>query len=275
MVVPFAPGGPTDACARLIAQMLSERTGQRFYIENVTGAGGNIGTGQAAKAQPDGYTVLITVNSHVMNPMLYDQVPYDPFRDFAPVTLASTVKGLVDLIKSGSVKYSFASPGAGTPSHLVGEQFRLSLGLDLVHVPFRGGGPAISSVVAGHTPLAFAGLSAAAPQANADKLRILTLMSRTRSSLLPDVPTIAEAGVPGYEATIWLGLMAPAATPRPILETLNNAVSKVLNAPDVKENWSKQGAVPMAMPIDEFGKFLREDVQKWAKLVKETGMKVD
>ena len=193
MVVPFAPGGPTDACARLIAQMLSERTGQRFYTENVTGAGGNIGTGQAAKAQPDGYTALITVNSHVMNPMLYDRVPYDPFRDFAPVALAatfgsvlavnpsvpaSTVNELVALIKSGSVKYSFGSPGAGTPSHLVGEQFRLSLGLDLVHVPYSGGGPAITSVVAGHTPIAFAALSAAVPQAKAGKLRVLALMEQ-------------------------------------------------------------------------------------------------
>src|SRR5918994_1451131 len=186
VIVPFAPGGPTDVCARLIAQKLSESLGRQFYIENIVGAGGNIGTGQAAKAQADGYTILITVNSHIMNPIMYDRVPYDPYKDFDPVTLAvtfgsvlavhptvpvTTVKDLVMLIRAGTVKYSFGSPGVGTPSHLVGEQFRQSLGLDLVHVPYGGGGPAIASVVAGHTPISFAGLSVAAPQAKEGKLR--------------------------------------------------------------------------------------------------------
>ena len=249
MIVPFAPGGPTDVCARLIAQKLSESTGRRFYIENITGAGGNIGTGQAAKAQPDGYTVLITVNSHVMNPIMYDRVPYDPYKDFDPVTLAvtfgsvlavnpsvpaTTVKDLVTLIRAGSVKYSFGSPGVGTPSHLVGEQFRLSLGLDLVHVPYGGGGPAIASVVAGHTPIAFAALSAAAPQARERKLRVLALMSKSRSQLLPDVPTIAEAGYQDLDGDGWVGILVPAGTPKEIVAMLHREVVRIIAIPEIK-----------------------------------------
>ena len=288
MVVPFAPGGPTDACARLIAQMLSERTGQRFYTENVTGAGGNIGTGQAAKAQPDGYTALITVNSHVMNPMLYDRVPYDPFRDFAPVALAatfgsvlavnpsvpaSTVNELVALIKSGSVKYSFGSPGAGTPSHLVGEQFRLSLGLDLVHVPYSGGGPAITSVVAGHTPIAFAALSAAVPQAKAGKLRVLALMSRTRSPLLPDVPTIAEAGYQGLDGDGWVGILVPAGTPKQIVDMLHREIVEIVAMPEVKTRLTALGFNLIGAAPDEFTALMKLETGKWGKVIRSAGIK--
>src|ERR1700761_9375378 len=203
VIVPYSPGGPTDVCARLIAQKLSDRLGKQFYVEDITGAGGNIGTGQAARTAPDGYSILITVNSYVINPTLYAKVPYRVLQDFDSVTLAvgfpsamlvnpsvpaTTVKELVALIKQSPNKYSFASPGFGTPSHLLGEQFRVVLGLDLVHVPYGGSGPAMLSAVAGDTPIAFAALSAAVPQIKDGKLRALAVRRQSRSQALPDLP---------------------------------------------------------------------------------------
>src|SRR5580698_3030552 len=200
VIVPYSPGGPTDVCARLIAQKLSDRLGKQFYVEDITGAGGNIGTGQAARAAPDGYTILITVNSYVINPTLYEKVPYDALRDFEAVTQiaifqsamfvhpsvpARTVKELVTLIKANPGKYSFASPGFGTPSHLLGEQFRVANGLDLVHVPYGGSGPAVLAALAGDTPIAFAALSAAVPLVKDGRLRALAVMSESRSRALP------------------------------------------------------------------------------------------
>jgi tripartite-type tricarboxylate transporter receptor subunit TctC len=288
MIVPFAPGGPTDVCARLIAQRLSESTGQRFYVENITGAGGNIGTGQAAKAQPDGYTVLIAVNSHVMNPILYERVPYDPYRDFDPVTMAvtfgsvlavnpsvpaATVKELVTLIRAGSVKYSFGSPGVGTPSHLVGEQFRLSLGLDLVHVPYGGGGPAIASVVAGHTPIAFAALSAAAPQARERKLRVLALMSKSRSDLLPEVPAIAEAGYQDLDGDGWVGILVPAGTPKEIVAKLHREVAGIIAIPEIRTRLAALGFSPAGTAPEEFAIQMKLEAGKWAKVIRAAGIK--
>src|ERR1700676_3035256 len=208
VIVPYSPGGPTDVCARFIAQGLSEALGKQFYVENIAGAGGNIGTGQAARTTADGYSILITVNSYVINPTLYDKVPYRVLKDFEAVTLAAilpsamlinpsvpamTVKDLVALIKANPNKYSFASPGFGTPSHLLGEQFRVAAGLDLVHVPYGGSGPAITAAVAGDTQIAFAALSAAAPMVKDGKLPALAVMSRHRGQALPHVPTPAHA----------------------------------------------------------------------------------
>jgi tripartite-type tricarboxylate transporter receptor subunit TctC len=250
MIVPFSPGGPTDVCARLIAQKLSERLGQQFYIENVAGAGGNIGTGQAARAAADGYSVLITVNSYVINPTLYAKVPYRVLLDFEAVTLAvsfpsamvvnpsvpaTTLKELVALIKRSPNKYSFASPGFGTPSHLLGEQFRVVLGLDLVHVPYGGSGPAMLAAVAGDTPIAFAALSAAVPQIQDGKLRALAVMSKKRAQALPDLPTIGEAGYPELDGDAWIGVLVPTGTPKEITALLQREIVSILALPDMKE----------------------------------------
>src|SRR5207237_4059695 len=207
----YAPGGVTDVVARLMAQKLSEHLGKQFFVENVPGATGNIGTSQAAKAAPDGYTVLVVFSSYVVNPTLFDKVPYDPYKDFEPVTLAvssttvmtvnpsvpaKTVKQLVEVIRANPGKYNFASPGAGTQAHLAGEKFRQSLNLDLVHVPFNGAGPSIASVVAGHTPIGMSTIASAKPYIDAGTLRALAVTSKARTPIQPNVPTMTEAGYP-------------------------------------------------------------------------------
>ena len=288
VIVPFAPGGPTDVCARLIAQKLSEQLGKQFYVENVAGAGGNIGTGQAARAAADGYSILITVNSHVINPTLYDQVPYDAFKDFAAVTLAAgfasalsvnpsvpadTVKELVTLIKASPGKYSFASPGFGTPSHLLGEQFRVAVGLDLVHVPYGGSGPAVMAAVAGHTPIAFAALSAAVPQIKDGKLRALAVMSESRSRALPELPTIGQAGYPGLEGDGWVGVLVPAGTPREIIVLLQREIAAIIARPDMKVRLSALGFEPVGNTPEEFAMQMRLEMEKWAKVIRAANIK--
>jgi tripartite-type tricarboxylate transporter receptor subunit TctC len=283
VIVPYAPGGPTDVCARLIAQKLSERLGQQFYVENVPGAGGNIGTGQAARAAADGYSILITVNSHVINPTLYDQVPYDAFKDFAAVTLAAgfasalcvnpsvpanTVRDLVTLIKANPGKYSFASPGFGTPSHLLGEQFRVATGLDLVHVPYGGSGPAIAAAVAGHTPIAFAALSAAVPQVRDGRLRALAVMSESRSRALPELPTIGQAGYPGLEGDGWVGVLVPASTPREIIALIHREVVEMIALPDMRERLSTLGFELVGNTPEEFALQMKLEMEKWAKVIR-------
>jgi tripartite-type tricarboxylate transporter receptor subunit TctC len=290
MIVPFAPGGPTDVTARLMAQQLSEQLGKQFYVENMAGASGNIGTGQAARAAPDGHTLLVAVNSHIINPTLFDHVPYDPYNDFEPVTLAvafasvlavnpslpaSTVKDLVTLIKSNSGKYSYASPGTGTPSHLLGEQFRMTLGLDLVHVPFGGSGPAMASVVAGHTPIGFAALSAAAPYAADGKLRALAVMSKTRSQTLPDVSTIAEAGYPGLDGDGWIGVLVPAGTPTWIVTLLNREIVKATMQPDLSERLAAIGLGRVASTPEELARQMRAESEKWKKVIRAAGLKAE
>jgi tripartite-type tricarboxylate transporter receptor subunit TctC len=288
VIVPYAPGGPTDVCARLIAQRLSEQLGKQFYVENVAGAGGNIGTGQAAKAAADGYVVLITVNSHVINPSLYDTVPYDAFKDFEAVTLAAafasalsvnpsvpanSVKDLVALIKASPGKFSFASPGFGTPSHLLGEQFRVVVGLDLVHVPYNGSGPATTSVVAGHTPIGFAALSAAVPQVRDGKLRALAVMSKSRSPALPELPTIAQAGYPDLDGDGWVGILVPAGTPREIVTLLQREVAKIIGLPDMKERLSGLGFDPVGSSGEEFAAQMKLEMEKWAKVIRAANLK--
>jgi tripartite-type tricarboxylate transporter receptor subunit TctC len=283
MIVPFGPGGPVDVCARMVAQRLSERLGSQFYVENVPGAGGNIGAGQAAKARPDGYTVLLNTNNQVINPSLFSKVPYDPFKDFDAVTLvtsfasafsvnpsvpAKTVSELVALIKGNPGKYSFASAGLGTPSHLLGEQFRMALGLDMVHVPYGGSGPAIVSAVAGHTPIAFAGLTAAAPQALDGKLRILAVMSNHRAEGFPDAPTIAEAGYPGMDGDGWIGMFVPAGTPKDIMARLYREVAGIVMLAAVKEQLTTLGLEPVANTPEQFEAQLRLEVDKWSKIIR-------
>ncbi|MEA2906925.1 MAG: hypothetical protein QOI12_4312 [Alphaproteobacteria bacterium] len=290
MIVPFAPGGPTDVCARLIAQRLSEQFGKQVYIENVGGASGNIGTGQAAKAAPDGYTILIAVNTHVINPTLFAKVPYDPYKDFEPVTLAvgfasalvvhpavpaNTVNDLVALIKASPGQYSFASPGLGTPSHLLGEQLRLTLGLDMVHVPYSGSGPTIASVVAGHTPIGIAALASAAPQVAGGRLRALAVMSKTRSSTLPDVPTIAEAGYPDMDGDGWVGALVPTGTPKEIVALLHREIATIIARPDMKERLAAVGLDPIGSTSVEFGTQLRAEAEKWAKVIRAANLKAE
>src|SRR5499427_2869654 len=241
VIVPFAPGGPTDVFARLMAQKLSEQMGVQFYVENIAGAGGNIGAGRAAQSSPDGYTLLVNGANHVVNPALYQRVPYDPAKDFDPVTLAvtapavlmvnpalpvDTVRDLVALVKAHPGKYSYASPGVGTPPHLVGELFRLSLGLDLVHVPFNGGGPAIASAVAGHTPISFGSMAPAVPLVKDGKLRALAVSTKARAPALPDVPTMIEAGYPEIEGESWFVVLVPSGTPKEIVALLRDEIVK-------------------------------------------------
>ena len=290
LIVPFAPGGPTDVFARLMAQKLSEQIGKQFFVENMSGAGGNIGTGRAAQAAPDGYTMLVTGANYVVNPVLYNQVPYDPSKDFDPVTLAvtaavvltvhpsvpaQTVKDLVALIKAHPGEYNYASPGAGTPPHLVGELFRLSLGLDLVHIPFNGGGPAIGSVVGGHTPISFGSMAPAVPQVKDGRLRALSVATKTRSQALPEIPTMAEAGYPDVEGESWFAVLVPAGTPKEIITLLNHEIVKIIALPDMKERLATLGYEPVANTPDACAAQLRAELAKWTKIIRAAGIRAE
>src|SRR5262245_48537953 len=250
MIVPLAAGGPTDVFARVIAQRLTDATGKQFYVENIPGAGGNIGIGRAAQAAADGYTILVVASSYVVNPSLYPSIPYDAVKDFDPITIAvtnvvalsvnpsvaaHTVEELIALIKSNPGKYGYASAGTGQASHLLGETFRLTLGLDLVHVPFNGSGPAIASMIAGHTPIGFTSAATAAPQVKDDKLRALAVMNKTRLPVLPQVPTMAEAGHGEIECDDWLALLVPAGTPNEIATLLYRHVAHTIAQPAMRE----------------------------------------
>jgi tripartite-type tricarboxylate transporter receptor subunit TctC len=290
VIVPYSPGGPTDVCARFVAQGLSEQLGKQFYVENIAGAGGNIGTGQAARTTADGYSILITVNSYVINPTLYDKVPYQVLKDFEAVTLAAifpsamlvnpsvpakTVQELVALIKANPNKYSFASPGFGTPSHLLGEQFRVAAGLDLVHVPYGGSGPVITSVVAGNTPIGFAALSAAVPQIQDGKLRALAVMSNHRSQALPDLPTIAEAGYPELDGDAWVGFLVPTGTPPDIITLVHREIVKIIAQPDMKQRLATLGLEPVGNSPEEFTAQMKVEMEKWAKVIRAAKIKAE
>ena len=289
-VVAFAPGGVTDTFARLMAQKLTEQLGKQVYVENIAGASGNIGTGQVAKAAPDGYTILFAFSSHVVNPTLFARVPYDPIKDFDPVTLAvasttvltvnpsvpaKTVKELVDLIKANPGKYSFGSAGAGTQAHLAGEQFRLSLGLDLVHVPFGGGGPAVAAVVAGHTPISFVSPQAAMQHVREGTVRALAVTSKTRSQIFPNVPTMAEAGYPDIEGDGWVGILVPAGTPAEIIAILYRDSAKILAQPDMKERLAALGYDVVASTPKEFAARIAVEIEIWAKVIRAANIKAE
>jgi tripartite-type tricarboxylate transporter receptor subunit TctC len=288
VIVPFAAAGPTDVFARLMAQGLSEETGQQFYVENIGGAGGNIGAGKAAQAVPDGYTMLVNGMNHVVNPALYNQVAYDPAKDFDSVTLAvtaatvltvhpsvpaRTVKELVDDIKAHPGKYSYASPGAGTPPHLVGELFRLTLGLDVVHVPFNGGGPAIASTVAAHTQISFGSMAPAVPLVKAGQLRALAVSTKTRSQALPDVPTMTEAGFGEIEGESWFIVLVPAGTPSEIIVVLHRDIAKIMSRPAMKERLAVLGYEPVASTPEECTARIRAEGIRWAKVIHDAGIR--
>jgi tripartite-type tricarboxylate transporter receptor subunit TctC len=287
-VVAFAPGGVTDTFARLMAQKLTEQLGKQVYVENIAGASGNIGTGQVAKAAPDGYTILFAFSSHVVNPTLFARIPYDPIKDFDPVTLAvasttvltvnpavpaKTVKELVDLIKANPGKYSYGSAGAGTQAHLAGEQFRLSLGLDLVHVPFGGGGPAVAAVVAGHTPISFGSPQAAMQHVREGSVRALAVTSKTRSQIFPDVPTMTEVGYPQIEGDSWVGILVPAGTPAEIIAVLYRESTKILAQSDMKERLAALGYDLVASTPKEFATRLVAEIEMWAKVIRAANIK--
>jgi tripartite-type tricarboxylate transporter receptor subunit TctC len=288
VVVPFAPGGITDVLARLIAEKWGENLGKNFYVENVTGGSGNIGMGQAAKAAPDGYTILTAFVSYAVNPALFAKVPYDPVRDFEPISLAvssttvlvvnpsvtaNTVDELIALIRASPGTYNYASAGAGTTSHLAGEQLRLSLDLDIVHIPYGGGAPAIASVVAGHTPIGFVAPSVAIPQLQDGKVRAIAVTSAVRAQTLPDVPTMTEAGHPGIEGESWVGFVAPAGTPKDIITTLNREIVKILAQPDMKERLAMLGFDPIGSTPEQFAARIKSELATWARVIREAGIK--
>jgi tripartite-type tricarboxylate transporter receptor subunit TctC len=290
VIVPYGVGGPADIYGRFLASKLQDTLGHPFVVEDRPGGGSIVGSDAVAKSAADGYTLLVMSNTHTVNETLIPKKPFDLMRDFAPITginssdllmvihpsvPAANLKEFIALAKSKPGALNYASSGPGTPYHMAGELFKAMAGVDIVHVPHKGSDQARTAILGGQVQMMFDAITTMAGQARAGKVKALGTTGKSRSSVMPEAPTIAEAGVPGYEATIWLGLMAPAGTPRPVLEKLNAEVNKIINAPDVKETWAKQGAVPMGMPVDEFGKFLREDIAKWAKLVKSTGMKVD
>jgi tripartite-type tricarboxylate transporter receptor subunit TctC len=287
-VVAFAPGGVTDTFGRLMAQKLTEQLGKQVYVENLAGASGNIGTGQVAKAPPDGYTILFAFSSHVVNPTLFARVPYDPIKDFEPVTLAvasttvltvnpavpaKTVKELIDLIKANPGTYSFGSAGAGTQAHLAGEQFRLSLGLDLVHVPFGGGGPAVAAVVAGHTPISFGSPQAAMQHVKEGTVRALAVTKKTRSQILPDVPTMTEVGYPQIEGDSWVGILVPAGTPADVIAVLHRESAKVLAQPDMRARLATLGYDLVASTPEEFATRIKVEIDMWAKVIRAANIK--
>jgi tripartite-type tricarboxylate transporter receptor subunit TctC len=288
IIVPFGAGGPTDLAARLIAQKLSDQLGQQFYVENIGGAGGNVGTGQASRAAPDGYTILVAAPSYAVNPTLFEKVPYDPKKSFDAVTIAATaptvltvhpsvsartVRELVDLIKANPGKFSYASPGTGTPPHLLGELFRLSLKLDIVHVPFKSGGLAIGSALAGHTPISFGALPPAVPHVRDGKLRALAVTSKNASPALPGVQTIADAGYPDIAADIWTAVLVPAGTPKDIVGSLQREIAKLVALPDVKKRMGALGYQPVGNTSDECAAHIEAEAVKWAKVIREAGIR--
>ena len=290
IVVPFAVGGPADIYARFIGAKLQDALGQPFVIEDRPGGGSIVGTEAVAKSAPDGYTLLMMSNTHTVNETLIPKKPFDLMRDLAPISginysdllmvihpsvPASNLQEFIALARSQPGKLNYASSGPGTPYHMAGELFKAMAGVDIVHIPHKGSDQARTAILGGQVQMMFDAITTMAAHARAGKVKALASSGKTRSPVTPDVPTVAQAGVPGYEAAIWLGLMAPAGTPRAVLEKLNLEVNRIVDAPEVRETWAKQGAQPMGMSIDQFDKFLHEDITKWAKVVKLSGAKVD
>jgi tripartite-type tricarboxylate transporter receptor subunit TctC len=290
VVVGFAAGGPSDVIGRIVAQKLSEALGQQFYVENIGGAGGNTAAGQVARAAPDGYTIHIISTGFMVNPTLYAKVPYDPIKDFSPVTLvafspnvvvvnpsvpAKTVNELVQLIRDNPGKYSFAGPGVGSTPHLSGEQFRIAFNLDLIHVPFTGAGPAIQSTLGGHTPIAFTALPPALAAVKDGQLRMLGVAAAERSAAVPDVPTFAEQGVKDQESDTLTGLVAPAGTPKEIVDLLQKEIAKAVAQPDVKEKLAALGFVPVANTPEAFGQRIKLEIEKWGKIVRAAKLRIE
>jgi tripartite-type tricarboxylate transporter receptor subunit TctC len=290
IVVPFAVGGPADIYARFIGAKLQDALGQPFVIEDRPGGGSIVGTDVAAKSAPDGYTLLMMSNTHTVNETLIPKKPFELMRDLAPISgvnysdllmvvhpsvPAASLREFIALAKSKPGGLNYASSGPGTPYHMAGELFKAMAGVDVVHIPHKGSDQARAAILGNQVHMMFDAITTMAANARAGKVKALASSGRARSPVTPDVPTVSEAGVPGYEAVIWLGLMAPAGTPRLILDRLSAEVNRIVNSAEVKETWSKQGAVPMGMTVEQFDRFLREDIVKWASVVKASGAKVD
>jgi tripartite-type tricarboxylate transporter receptor subunit TctC len=290
IIVPFAAGGPADVYARFLGQRLQEALGQPFIVDNRPGGGSVIGTDAVAKSPADGYTLLMMSNTHTVNESLMQTKPYQLMRDFvavAPVNYsdlllvvhpsvkANTVAELVAEAKAQPGKMSYASSGPGTPYHMAGELFKAMAGVDILHVPYKGSAGARTDILGGQVQMMFDAVTVMAPHAREGKVKALATSGTSRSSVLPNVPTVSESGVPGYEATIWLGIMAPKNTPPAIVNKLNAEIVKILSQPQVKGDWEKQGAIAMAMSPAEFEKYMNADIVKWERIVKISGAKPD
>jgi len=290
VIVGFAAGGPTDVIARIVAQKLTDSLHQQFVVENLPGAGGNLASGQVARAAGDGYTIMVISTGFVVNPSLYARVPYDPVKDFAPVTLvaaspnvlvvnpsvpAKTIPELVQLIRDNPGKYSYAGPGVGSTPHLSGELFRLAFKLDLTHVPFTGAGPAIQSTMGNHTPIAFTALPPALGAVKEGQLRALGVAAEKRVAALPDLPTFAEQGVKDQEADTLTGIVVPAATPKAIVDLLYKEIARAVAQPDVKEKLATLGFNPIANTPEEFGARIKTEIEKWGKVVRDAKLRIE
>jgi tripartite-type tricarboxylate transporter receptor subunit TctC len=291
MVIPFPPGGTTDILGRIASQKLSEALGQQVVPDNRSGASGNIGTEQVAKAPPDGYTLLTAPGSTLtIHPSLYAKLGFDPLRDFAPVTIlagvpnllvvhpslpARNVKELIALAKSKPDQLNYASTGAGQSTHLSMELFKNMAGVKIVHVPYKGSAPAVTDLLGGHVPMMFDNMPSALPHVKGGKLRALGVSTSKRSATAPDVPTVAESGLPGFDVTVWFAVLAPAATPRDIVTRLNRVLVKALQGADVREKLASQGAEPIGNTPEQFTAQMKADLAKWAKVVKAANIKLD
>ena len=290
VIVPFGAGGPADIYARYLAQRLQDPLGQTFVVDDRPGAGSIIGTDLVAKSPADGYTLLLMSNTHTVNESLVPKKPFALMKDFEPIAPinysdlvlvvhpsvpAKSIKELVALAKAKPNGLNYASSGTGTPYHMAGELFKSMAGVQIVHIPHKGSGEARTSVMSGQVEVMLDAITTMAPMARAGRVRALGTTGLKRSTVLPDVPTISEAGVKGYETTIWLGIMAPAGTPKPVVDRLNAEIVKIVSRPDVKKAWNEQGAEPMAMSPAEFEKYLNADIAKWANVVKVAGVKSD
>jgi len=288
IIVPFAAGGPADVYARFLAQRLQEAMGQPFVVEDRPGGGSIVGTDAAAKSAPDGYTLLVMSNTHTVNESLIPNKPFVLTRDFVPIApinysdlvmvvhpsvKAKTLSEFIALAKAEPGKLNYASSGPGTPYHMAGELFKAMAGVDIVHVPYRGSSGARTDIIGGQVQMMFDAVTTMSEHVKAGQVRALGTTGKVRSTVLPDVPTISEAGVPGYEATIWIGLIAPKATPPAIVNRLNAEITKIVARPEVKREWAAQGAVAMTMTPEEFGKYIDADIVKWERIVKISGAK--
>ncbi len=290
VIVPYPPGGPTDIVARVVFQQVSDSTGQQFVVENRAGAGGNIGAEAVARAPADGYTLLVATTAHAINMSLFKSLNYDVLKDFAPVTLltqgplvlvatanfpAASVRELIALAKAKPNTLNFASSGNGQSTHLSAELFNTMAGIKLAHVPYKGSAPALTDVIGGQVPLMFDTMLSAMPFVKAGKLKALAVTSSQRSPAAPELPTVAESGLPGYEVVAWNGLLAPAGTPKPVIDRLSDELSKAMAVPQVREKFSVQGFAASWDSPEQFGRFLRSEVAKWAKTVKASGASLD
>ncbi len=290
IVVPFAPGGSADVYGRFLAQRLQDVLGQSFVIDNRPGAGSIIGSDAVAKSAPDGHTLLMMSNTHTVNESLIPNKPFQLMRDFAPVAPlsnsdlvlvvkaglpASTLSDLIRMAKAKPGSLSYASSGQGTPYHMAGELFKAMAGVSIVHIPYKGSSGARSDLLGGQIEMMFDAIPTMVEHIRAGKVRALATSGKTRSAVLPDVPTLAEAGVPGFEATLWLGLLAPKGTPSAIVNKLNAEIGRIVSTPEVERSWAAQGTAPMKMSVEEFRRYLDEDIAKWARIVRISGAKPD